>query len=93
MSAFSRRWGAGGDERLLRRAALADEDYLADLGGRETAENVIEGEGWCAVLHKAEPRRIGSLTIGGTSVEFSGDDAALAAMHEKLHWKTLRGGG
>ncbi|RIK38873.1 MAG: hypothetical protein DCC57_20580, partial [Chloroflexi bacterium] len=66
-------------------------EYLADLGGVETEENLLVGDGWRAVVSKAEPRRIGSLVVGGAAVEFTGDEAALAALFEKLHWKTLRG--
>lgn len=68
-------------------------DYLTDLGAVETEENVLVGDGWTAVVSKAAPRHIGSLVIGGAAVEFSGDEAALAALFAKLHWKTLRGGG
>ena len=68
-------------------------EYLADLGAVETAENTMQGDGWQAIVSKAEPNRIGSLVIGGASVEFSGDEDALEKMFEKLHWKTLRGGG
>lgn len=68
-------------------------EYLTDLGGVEESENVLVAEGWRAVVSKATPRHIGSLVIGGAAVEFSGDEAALAALFEKLHWKTLRGGG
>jgi hypothetical protein len=68
-------------------------EYLADLGAVETEENVMAAAGWQARLSKAEPNRIGSLVIGGATVEFSGDEAALAEMFQKLHWKTLRGGG
>ncbi len=68
-------------------------EYLADLGAVEQAENVMVAEGWQAVVSKAEPNRIGSLVIGGAAVEFSGEQAVLDAMFEKLHWKTLRGGG
>lgn len=68
-------------------------DYLAQLGAQEVAENVMAADGWRAVLRKTEVRRIGSLAVGGTSVEFSGEPAALEAMFEQLHWKTLRGGG
>jgi len=68
-------------------------EYLADLGAVETDENVMVADGWQAVVSKAEPNRIGSLVIGGAAVEFSGDPAVLDAMFEKLHWKTLRGGG
>ena len=68
-------------------------DYLAQLGARERAENVMQGAGWQAVLRKADLKHIGSLTIGGTSVSFSGDEDALRAMFDQLHWKTLRAGG
>jgi hypothetical protein len=68
-------------------------DYLTDLGGVEVEKHVIEGDGWSAVIRKAEPKQIGSLEIGGATVEFRGDDGKLEAMLEKLHWKTLRGGG
>jgi hypothetical protein len=68
-------------------------EYLADLGAVEVEENVMAGDGWRAVVSKAEPKHIGSLVVGGASVEFSGDEAALDAMFKRLHWKTLRGGG
>jgi hypothetical protein len=67
--------------------------YLADLGGAETSENIIIGEGWQAVVSKAEPARIGSIVVGRIDVELSGDEAAIEMLLEKLHWKTLRGGG
>jgi hypothetical protein len=69
-------------------------DYLAQLGGRETGEDVVEGDGWRAEVRKAERRHIGSLSIGGATVVFTGEQqATLDALFEKLHWKTLRGGG
>ncbi len=67
--------------------------YLTDLGASETAENTLTGADWQAVVSRAEPARIGSLVVGRIEVEFSGDEAAVAALLEKLHWKTLRGGG
>lgn len=68
-------------------------EYLRELGALEVEENVLVAEGWRASVSKAQPKHIGSLVIGGATVEFSGDEAALAALFEKLHWKTLRGGG
>ena len=76
-------------------------EYLAQLGAREGAADssagngadVMEADGWRAELRKAAPRHLGSLVIGGTTVTFTGDAQALAAMFERLHWKTLRGGG
>ena len=67
--------------------------YLTDLGATEIEENVLVGDNWQAVVGKGEPARIGSLVVGRIDVELSGDEAAIEAMLEKLHWKTLRGGG
>jgi hypothetical protein len=68
-------------------------EYLSELGATEQAENKLVAEGWKAVLSKGEPFRLGSLVVGVTEVELSGDQATIEAMLEKLHWKTLRGGG
>ncbi len=67
--------------------------YLTDLGATETAENVMVGDGWQAIVRKSEPARIGSLVVGRIEVEFLGDETAIEAVLEKLHWKTMRGGG
>jgi hypothetical protein len=72
---------------------LAMKGYLTDLGATEVAENVLAAGQWPAVIRKSEPVRIGSLVAGRIEVEFSGDDATIAALLDQLHWKTLRGGG
>ena len=54
---------------------------------------MMEGAGWRANLRKAERRHIGSLSVGGATVIFAGEQTILDALFEKLHWKTLRGGG
>lgn len=68
-------------------------EYLTELGAKETEENVLVAEKWQASVAKGEPFKLGSLRVGVTDVEISGDEAAIEAMLEKLHWKTLRGGG
>ncbi len=68
-------------------------DYLADLGAVETEPDVMTGDGWRASLRKSEPHRIGSLVVGRIEVDFTGDETTLDALLEKLHWKTMRGGG
>lgn len=68
-------------------------EYLTDLGAVEVEENVVATNGWRAVIRKAAPRHIKSLVVGGATVDFSGNEAALQEMFKKLHWKTLRGGG
>jgi hypothetical protein len=67
--------------------------YLADMGAEETAENLMTGDGWQATVQKGEPARIGSLVVGRINVEFSGEPAVLDELVERLHWKTMRGGG
>jgi len=83
-------------------------EYLGQLGGREQGDDtitgdvmagdvmagdVIVGDGWRAELRKAERRHIGSLSIGGATAVFFGEQETLDALFERLHWKTLRGGG
>jgi len=54
--------------------------YLADLGAVESAENVLVGDGWRAVVSKGEPARIGSLVVGRIDVELSGSPTALETL-------------
>lgn len=68
-------------------------EYLEDLGGRQTSPFVMEADDWRAVIRKAPQKGIGSLKVGGSTVTFTGAPSALKEMFEKLHWKTLRGGG
>lgn len=68
-------------------------DYLSDLGATETEPDVMRGDGWQAAVRKSEPARIGSLVVGRIEVEFSGEQSAIDAVLDKLHWKTMRGGG
>jgi hypothetical protein len=67
--------------------------YLTELGGTEIEENVMVGDGWQAVVSKCEPARIGSLVCGRIEVDFTGDGQALETVLDKLHWKSMRGGG
>jgi hypothetical protein len=67
--------------------------YLVDLGGREQAPGEIAGDGWEARINVAEPVSVGSLRLGVTEVEFSGDPARLAGLREAFEKKVLRAGG
>lgn len=67
--------------------------YLADMGATETTANVMTSDGWQASIQKAEPFKIGSLVAGRITVEFSGEPGILTELVEKLHLKTMRGGG
>jgi molybdopterin synthase sulfur carrier subunit len=68
-------------------------EYLAQLGASEAGENVFEAQGWRAVIEPAPWKQVGSLRVGGTRATFRGEPQALAALFERLHLKTLRGGG
>lgn len=67
--------------------------YLTDLGAAETANNVMSGDGWQVKLQKGEPARIGSLVVGRIDCELIGEPDVLAELVERLHLKTMRGGG
>ena len=67
--------------------------YLADLGATEAEENVMVGDGWEATVRRTEPFKIGSLVVGRIEVELEGEPEVLDDLVEKLHWKTMRGGG
>ncbi len=68
-------------------------EYLAELGAVEREENGMVADKWQAVVSKSEPFKIGSLVAGRIEVEFTGDEAILETVLEKLYWKTFRGGG
>ena len=68
-------------------------EYLTELGATETEENVLVADDWQARVSKGEPYRVGSLAVGVTDVEFSGEATVIEDVLEKLHLKTLRGGG
>lgn len=61
--------------------------------GAAAASEVVEGDGWRAELRPAPRRHIGSLSVGGATVVFTGAQPVLDELFAKLHWKTLRGGG
>lgn len=72
------------------------QEYLTDLGASHAPGGeglALVADGWSARIRKAPLKRIGSLAVGGATVEFRGNPAALDALFAKLHWKTLRGGG
>lgn len=64
--------------------------YLQDLGGHATAPGTIDVNGCRVYMHKARPKHVGSLTIGGTTVDIAGTEGAIEHLLEELEWKTLR---
>ena len=67
--------------------------YMADLGATEAEDNVMVGDGWKATVQRSEPFKIGSLVVGRIQVELVGEPEVIDDLVEKLHWKTMRGGG
>jgi hypothetical protein len=67
--------------------------YLVDLGGRESEPGKIAGDGWDAKVAAGEPVCVGAIRLGVTEVEFSGEPAVLACLHEAFEKKVLRAGG
>jgi hypothetical protein len=68
-------------------------EYLIALGATAAGDSLFQ-KGQCSMrLWPAQRKRIGSLEIGGTTVEFSGTEGAIQAVLTELEWKTLRCGG
>jgi len=67
--------------------------YLKELGGRERAPDLVAGDGWQATVTPGEPVHVGSIRLGVTEVEFSGEAAAVKAILADFKQKTLRAGG
>jgi ribonucleotide monophosphatase NagD (HAD superfamily) len=67
--------------------------YMVDLGAVEQEADVMVGDGWRASVKQGEPARIGSLVVGRIQVDLEGEPQVLDDLLEKLHWKTMRGGG
>jgi len=67
-------------------------EYLQELGGSATGENVVSGEGWQVRLDRMEPFRIGSLEVGQTRLTMELDDAIAENFLRRFSLKTLRAG-
>ena len=67
-------------------------EYLVELGGRQVADNTVNGEGWQAHLTRAEDAQIGSLRVGRMHLQVHGDAQALQELRPALEKKLLRAG-
>jgi len=67
--------------------------YLKELGGREMAPGLVAGEGWQVEVTLGKPAYVGSIRLGVTEVEFSGEVAAVEAVLVDFRQKALRAGG
>ncbi len=67
-------------------------EYLIDMGGVAADENHVQGEGWTVTLHKMEPFRLGSLSVGQTRLEIEIEDEKAEQFMALFAQKTLRAG-
>ncbi len=68
------------------------EEYLQELGGVLTGENIVRGEGWIVTLEHMEPYRLGSLEVGQTRLTMELDDPIAKDFLEHFGMKILRAG-
>jgi len=68
-------------------------EYLQEMGGKETAENFIQGEGWTVRLERMEPHKIFSLSVGQSRLTVEMEDDVADDFIERFKKKTLRAGG
>jgi hypothetical protein len=67
-------------------------EYLEELGGESTVDDLVIGEGWQAKLEKMPPRQVGSLRVGIVKITIEGDAAILEDLLPELEKKTMRAG-
>lgn len=67
--------------------------YLRELGGRDIKPGWLEGNGWQAHVHQGQPVYVGSIRLGVTEVEFSGDEEAVERVRAAFEKKVIRAGG
>jgi len=67
-------------------------EYLQELGGALTEENLMRGDGWSASLERMEPFRIGSISVGQIRLTMELEDRVAEDFLERLMKKTLRAG-
>lgn len=68
-------------------------DYLVELGGCSTSNELVTGDGWQAHLQQIEDYTIGSLRVGQVRLVWEGNDRALQEFWPNLEQKLARAGG
>jgi len=81
-------------ERSYRGISLrAAVGYLERLGGEQTGDGTVEGDGWRATL-TADSVGIGpSMSLTEVTVRFEGDADTLETLIEQFSQKAIRAGG
>ncbi len=68
-------------------------EYLLKLGGIETGEGDMRGEGWSATYRPGPPTKVGPWPVETIRVTFEGEPEALNPIIKGFELKMLRGGG
>jgi hypothetical protein len=67
-------------------------EYLVELGGDLTSDDLVTGQGWSVRLTKMEPFKLHSLQVGQTRLDFQLDEKVADEFLERFAMKTLRAG-
>ena len=67
--------------------------YLQNLGGEQTDDGVVAGDGWQATLSSSTVDIGPSLSLTEVSVVFEGDADAVEPLVERFSQKAMRAGG
>jgi len=67
-------------------------EYLQELGGSLSGENIVRGDGWTVTLERMEPFRLGSLEVGQTRLTMELDALVAKDFLERFDQKTFRAG-
>lgn len=68
-------------------------EYLQEMGGILSGENLIQGDGWSVKIEKMEPFRLFSLSVGQSRLTMELDDLVADDFLERFKKKTFRAGG
>lgn len=68
-------------------------EYLQEMGGTLTEDDLVRAEGWSVRLERMEPFRLGSLSVGQTRLTIEIEDHLVESFLAQFGKKTLRAGG
>ena len=67
-------------------------EYLVELGGTLSDENLVVGDGWSVRLTKLAPYKLHSLQVGQTRLEMELEERVAEDFLQRFAMKTLRAG-
>jgi hypothetical protein len=81
------------DEKLRGIPLWLVQDYLRAMGGQETDDGRLAGDGWTVRLSQAEDFALGSLRVGQVRLEVWGAAEVVTPFRAALGQRLMRGGG